>query len=107
VVVALVVAADRHPGAVGQTIHGGFAELFALRLVEMTEHLERWRGHHAPEPARFAFRRSCSGDVGLAVEFLERVEDKERRVVSLLRETLRRRIRMKMLRLEVKCLRQS
>jgi hypothetical protein len=92
VVVALVVATDGHPGAVGQLVDGGFAELLGLRLVEVSEHLKR----------RQIVVHQCEGvllpgevvqrDVELAVESLEGVEDEEGRVAGLFREALRGRV---------------
>ena len=102
VVVALVVAHDGHPRAVGQAIHGGFTELIRLRLVEVTEHLKGLQ-IVVDQRQRVLFAAEViQTHAELAIELLERIKDEEGRIHCLFREAQRRRIRMKILRLEIK-----
>ena len=77
VVVARVVAHDGHPGAVGQAVHGGFAELLRLRLVVVADDFEGDEVilQHG-EGVLFA-GEVVERDVASAIELLERIEDVE------------------------------
>ena len=100
-VVARVVAADGHPGAVRQPVHGGLAELLALRLIVVAEHLEGgqivvYERERVLPPAEVV-----QGDVEFAVEALEGIEQEEGVVAGLLCEALRGGVGVEILRLEV------
>ena len=101
VVVARVIATDRHPGSVRQAVDGRFAELLGLRLVEVAQHIERGEIVVHEGEGILLSAEVVQGDIATAVERLERIEDVERRVGGRLRETVSDRIDMEIPRLKV------
>ena len=101
-IIAFVAAADRHPGAIGQAIHRRLAQHVRLRLVVVSDDLERLEiVMHERQCVLFA-SEIVQRNVGPAIEDLEGIEDEERGVHGWLCEALGCGVGIKVLWLHVK-----
>ena len=101
VVVALVVAADRHPGAVWQAVHRRLAELLRLRLVVVADDLEGFEVVEQHREGVLFALEVIDRDVAAAVALLERIEDVEAAIDRGLHESLGRGVGVEVPRLHV------